>query len=110
MIRVAERNRQIKRVLATEWPRAKVGTSYGWVYVDLDVSPETVAEAMAINDRVRQLIAESGIEIDTYTNDENETCACLIAQSRRDRITANAVRAAATNGDEPCVSDTPKTY
>lgn len=73
---IAERNREIKRVLEQAFGRGKVavrgsrGTAYGWVRVHILYAPRNSREAQELRAQVSKLIAAAKIEIGTYGYDD----------------------------------------
>lgn len=96
-----KRNASIKRALVDHFGKGKVrvragrGTAYGWVYVDLDITPASVEAATSLREQVLALIEGAKIELDHHYGDGPETDKrpSIIVQSRRDAITAAAVAA-----------------
>jgi hypothetical protein len=73
MTDIAERNRQIKKVLEQAFGRGNVtvrGTAYGWVRVRIGYAPRNSREARELRLQVTALIAAAKIEIGTYGYDD----------------------------------------
>ncbi len=76
MTEIANRNRQIKKVLEQAFGRGKVtvrgsrGTAYGWVTVNIDYAPRSRDEERELTAKVWQLFAAAKIEIGTFGYDD----------------------------------------
>lgn len=72
----AERNRKLKKVCEQHFGRGKVrvrgsrGTAYGWVTLDIDVTPTSYAERHDLTTKVWELIRKNEIQIGTYGYDD----------------------------------------
>ncbi len=72
MIDIAQRNRQIKMTLEQAFGRNKVavrggrGTSYGWVYVNIDHTPRNWEVARELTRQAMALLSAAKIEIGSF--------------------------------------------